>query len=119
MKNQRGFTLTNLFVLLFFMGFGAYVTARLLPAYMDYWTIERALRNIVEEPEVEKMKERDIRQRFGKDLHLNNVDAVSEADLVIEQIPEGLRLSISYSVKEPFMGEVSLCMDFEPEASSK
>jgi len=46
------------------------------------------------------------------------VKVVTQDDLVIEQVPGGVRLSTSFSVKEHFMGPVNLCMDFQAEAGT-
>jgi hypothetical protein len=34
-------------------------------------------------------------------------------------VPNGLRLTVTFSIKQPFMGPVSLCMDFKAEETSK
>jgi hypothetical protein len=47
------------------------------------------------------------------------VKVVTADDLVIDQVPGGLRLSTNFSVKTPFMGPVNLCMDFQAEEASK
>ncbi|HNA28515.1 MAG TPA: DUF4845 domain-containing protein [Thiobacillaceae bacterium] len=119
MNHQRGFTLGSLFFLLALLGFAAYVAARVVPSYADYMIIRKVMRNIVETPDVQHMNDNQIRQRFDKEMSLNNVRVISSGDLVIEQIPEGVRLSASYSDKQPFAGPVNLCMDYLPEASSK
>jgi hypothetical protein len=117
MKYQRGVTLGGVFFLMFLIGFAAYSAARVLPAYMDYWVVKKVIRNIIEQPNLLDIKESELRLRFDKELHLNNVKVVTSDDLVIDQIPGGLRLSTSFSVKTPFMGPVNLCMDFLAEAS--
>jgi hypothetical protein len=119
MKRQRGITLSGVFFLMFLLGFAAYAAARVVPAYMDYWVVKRIMRNVLEQPDLANLKEGDLRLKFAKELNLNNVKVVSVDDLVIDPIPNGLRLSASYSVKEAFMGPVSLCMDFRAEVSSQ
>ena len=119
MKHQRGVTLGGVFFFMMLVGFAAYSAARVLPAYMDYWVVEKVMRNIVEQPNIQDMKEGELRLKFARELNLNNVKVVTYDDLVIDQIPGGLRLSISFSVKKPFMGPVNLCMDFQAEANSK
>ena len=119
MNHQRGFTLGSLLFLLALLGFAAYVAARVVPSYADYMVIRKVMRNIVETPDLQHMKESQIRLRFAKELNLNNIKIIGPDDLVIEQIPEGVRLSASYSDKQPFAGPVNLCMDYLPEASSK
>jgi len=119
MKRQRGFTLGGVFFLMMLLGFAAYAAARVLPAYMDYWVIKKIMRNVVDQPNVNDLKESDLRLKYAKELNLNNVKVVTPDDLVIEQVPGGVRLSANFSVKEHFMGPVNLCMDFQAEGSTK
>ncbi len=119
MKNQRGFTLGGVFFVMMLIGFAAYAAARILPAYMDFWVVEKVLTNTLSQPDADKLKERDIRDRFNKEMSLNNVKTISADDLVIEPISGGFKVVAAFSVKKPFMGPVNLCMDFRSEVSSK
>lgn len=119
MKNQRGVTLGGVMIFMFLAGFFAYAAARILPAYMDYWVVEKVLTNTLSQPDAEKLKERDIREKFNREMSLNNVKAITADDLVIEPISNGYKVTAEFSVKKPFMGPVNLCMDFRAEVSSK
>ncbi len=119
MKSQRGVTLGGMMMFMLLVIFFVYAAARVAPAYIDYWTVQKIMRNVLDQPGLMDIKERDLRLRFGKELRLNNVTVVTADDLVVDQIPGGLRLSAGFSAKQPFIGPVSLCMDFLAEASSK
>jgi hypothetical protein len=112
MKRQRGMTLGGLMFLLLLMGFATYSAFRVLPAYIDYWTVRSILRGIATQPELDKVKERELRERFARELRLNNVSVVDANDLVIERVANGVLLSTEFSAKKPFIGAVNLCMDF-------
>jgi Tfp pilus assembly protein PilX len=119
LKRQRGITLGGVFVFMMVMGFAAYIAARVLPGYMDYWTVQRIMKNVLEMPDVNNAKESAIRAKFNKELQINNMKTVSNDDLIVEWVPNGVRLSVSFSMKQPFMGPVSLSLDFQAEATSK
>lgn len=119
MKNQRGFTLGGVFFFMILVGFFIYAAARILPAYMDYWVVKKVLTNTLTQPDAANLKERDIRTKFTKEMSLNNVQVVSADDLVFEPIANGMKVSVEFSVKKPFMGPVNLCMDFHAEASTQ
>lgn len=118
-KRQRGVTLSGLLVFMIFIGFGVYVAARILPGYFDYWTIQHIMKSIVEQPEIVDSKESAIRAKFLKELQMNNMKSVSADDLIVEWVPNGVRLTVDFSMKQPFMGPVSFYMDFHAEATSK
>lgn len=119
MKFQRGVTLGSVFFLMMLLGFFAYGAARILPAYMDYWVVKKVLTNTLSQPDAANLKERDIRDKFTKEMSLNNVKTVSADDLVFEPIANGMKVSVDFSVKQAFMGPVNLCMDFHAEASTQ
>lgn len=119
MKRQRGITLGGVFIFMIILGFGAYIGARVFPGYMEYWTLERILKNVLQQPDVKDLKESAIRNKFSKELQVNNMDPALNDDLQVEWVPNGVRLSIEFSMKKPFMGPVSLCMDFRAEETSK
>lgn len=119
MKRQRGITLGGMFMFMILVGFVAYSAARVLPGYMDYWTLKRIMQNVLALPEIKDANESAIRAKFVKELQINNMKTVNSEDLLIEWVPNGVRLSASFSMKQPFMGPVSLCLDFQAEATSK
>ena len=117
-KRQRGITLGGVMMFMMFIGFGAYVAARILPGYFDYWTVQRIMKNVLQQPDIVEAKEKAIRAKFEKELQMNNMKSVTGEDLSIDWIPNGVRLSVDFSMKQPFMGPVSFCMDFHAEATS-
>ena len=119
LHRQRGITLSGVFIFMLIMGFCAYIAARVLPGYFDYWTLQRIMQNVLQQPDIADSKESAIRTKFNKELQINNMKTVSSEDLLVEFIPNGVRLSVDFSIKEPFMGPVSLCLDFHAEAVSK
>ncbi len=119
MKQQRGVTLIGLLFFFAILGFFLYAAARIVPSYMDYLSVQNLLEDISSQADIKDLKDSEIRLHFARSLNTNYVDVVNEHDLEIERIPTGVHLSISYSVKKPFMGPVSLWMDYKADASSK
>jgi hypothetical protein len=119
MKRQRGVTLGGVFIFMILIGFGAYAASRVLPGYMEYWTLQRILRNVLELPDVKDLKEGAIRTKFAKELQINNMDTAINDNLEVEWVPNGVRLAVEFSMKRPFMGPVSICMNFRAEETSK
>lgn len=119
MKRQRGVTLASLLVFLLIIGFILYGMARVVPAYMDYWLVQRVMQQIAAQPDIDDIKDGEVRVRLNKDLRMNNITVISQEDVEIERVPNGVHLSTEFAVKTPFMGAVSLYMEFKPEATTK
>jgi hypothetical protein len=118
MKRQTGITLGGMIFFLLLLSLAVYGASRIGPAYMDYWLVGKALNNLVDRPGIQSSSDESIREQFEKQLRFNNVNLADRSDLLIERIPGGVRLSVAFSAKRPFLGAVSLCMDFQAQASS-
>jgi hypothetical protein len=118
MTRQTGATLGGLMMFLLLLVLLIYTGSRVVPAYVDYWMVERTLHNLMEQTEARNGNEEFIRDQFEKQLRLNNISDVKRSDLLIERLPTGLRLTVTFSVKRPLVGAVSLCMDFSAVAGA-
>jgi hypothetical protein len=119
MKRQRGITLGGVFFFMFLVGFAAYGASRVLPGYMDYWTLQRILKNVLQEPDVTTLKDSAIRTKFATELRINNMDGSLNDQLQIDWLPNGVRLSVEFSMQRPFMGPVGICMNFRAEETKQ
>lgn len=118
MKRQTGATLGGLMFFMLLLSLAVYSAFRVVPAYMDYWLVGRALDKLVALPSIQNSSDENIRSEFDKQLRFDHVTLAKRSDLFIEHIPGGVRLSANFSAKSPFLGPVNLCMDFQAEASS-
>lgn len=119
MRKQLGMSLGGLILLLLLLVFVVYTAARIVPAYMDYWSLKHVMESVLKPLGDERITPQIIRQRFEKELSLNNIRTVSASDLEIETTEAGFHLLTEYSVKEPFWHEIHVCMDFKAEAETK
>lgn len=118
MKRHFGTTLSGMIFFLLLLILAAYTASRVIPAYMDYWLVQRTLDNLVAQASPQVQADEQLREQFAKQLSLNNITLAKRSDLYIERIPTGVRLTVTFSAKRPFLGPVHLCMDFQAEASS-
>lgn len=118
LKRQTGITLGGMIFFMLLLSLAIYAASRIGPAYMDYWLVGRTLNDLVDKPGIQSSSDESIREQFEKQLRFNNVNLADRSDLLIERIPGGIKLSVTFSAKRPFIGAVSLCMDFQAQASS-
>lgn len=116
---QRGMTLGGVMFLMFLMGFVAYAGFRVVPAYMDYWLVEKVLKNTLDDPDILKQKDRAIRDSLARAFSLNNIKVVQADEVEIERTESRVDLSVGFSIRQPFMGPINLCMEFQARAASR
>ncbi len=117
-QRQAGFTLSGMMMFLLVIVLALYTATRIVPAYMDNWVVDKTLKDLVALPDIQNSSDTSIRDQFAKQLGLNNITQITRDDLSIERTPSGIRLSVAFSTKKPFLGRVSLCLDFQSTARS-
>ena len=117
-KQQTGFTLSGMMMFLLVMVLALYTASRIVPSYMDYWVVDKTLKNLVALPDIQNSSDTSIRDQFDKQLSVNNITQITRDDLSIERKSGGIRLSVEFSAKKPFLGRMSLCLDFQSAAHS-
>lgn len=112
MNRQRGLSLFALLFTSVILIFVAVFAMKIVPAYIQNGQIQSVLDAIVNDPEMKNASVRDIRMSYGKRASVNNITAVKPDDIEIDKSANGLSLSVSYTLKIPVAGNVSLLMEF-------
>lgn len=113
-QRQQGLTLIGL---LFFSAIAVvfiYFFAILVPSYMDYWAVKRIVAQLQSSATSGDKSDAELRNEFERQLNVDYVTAVSGRDLVIDRDRrQGVNVYIEWSVKKPFVGNISLNADFK------
>lgn len=118
-NRQRGVSLSGLLVwsvLLILVAIGG---MKIIPAYVQDAEIRSILSTIANDPEMQGVQSKDIRESFSKGAMMNNINVVNANDIEIVKDARGLSLSISYQVKIPLIGNASLLLEFNPSSVKK
>lgn len=112
MRKQRGITLMGTIVTLGVLGFLAITAAKLMPAYLEYASVKKIFRTMVQGGQT-KGTVRDIRFSYEKLNAIEDVKSVRGEDLEITRQGNDALVSAAWSVKVPIIANVSACIDFE------
>ncbi len=116
MHKQRGISLTG------FMVFAVIAIAVLLlgfkigPAYMEYLTIQKTLRNLATEPAMKTATRGEFNSAWNARAGMDNIKTIGYDDIQIEKDASGIVLSAEYSVIVPLFYNLSAKMDFKPRS---
>lgn len=112
MRNkQQGVSLSGLLIWSAGVVMIALLGMKLIPSYLEYTAIKRALVAIASDPELQNAHPREIRQSFDKRAVIDEIAAVNSHDIQISKVGGQTVLSVSYSVKTPLFANVSLNID--------
>lgn len=106
---QRGLGMLGFLFLLSVCGLAAALGLKLLPAYMEYYSIQTTVARIAQDPMMQT--ERDMRVAFDRQMQVDNIHTVSGRDLSIS----GQHLSLAYQKTVPLTETMTLQIDFVAE----
>jgi hypothetical protein len=113
MDKQRGLSLIGLLITSAVIVFFALVGFKLLPAYIEYYTVQRIVTDIAHSPEVRGGSVHDVQAAFARRAVIDNVTSLTSNDLEINKTGDGFEIAASWSKRVPLFGNINACMDFE------
>ena len=111
MGNQRGVSLTGLIVTLAVLGFLAIMAAKMLPVYIEYFTVKKML-SAMEQAGDLKGTVSNIRKSFETRNAIEDVKNVRGDDLEITKEGGETVVSVAWSVRVPLVSNIAACLDF-------
>lgn len=113
MRQQRGLTLITLMMVCVVVALVAVVGIKVAPEVVEYVAIVKVAKATAIDPATRTSSVADIRRNFDKRKSIDNITAVTGADLDISKEGNEVVIAFSYSKRIPLSGPVSLMIDFE------
>ena len=98
---------------------GAMLGFKLFNPYVQYFTIQKTFKSLVQNPELRNGSRRDVLVAYQRYALIDSITAISEEDIEVKKEGNALVISANYSVKVPLVANVSLLVDFAPSSASK
>ena len=115
---QRGMTFIGLLFVAAIVVFLAMVTMKLVPAYLEYFSIKKILHDIGSSPDIASMSNADIREKFAKRAMIDRVTSIQPTDLEINREGGVSVASAEYTFQTKLVGNVSLLVEFKASSGS-
>ena len=112
MHKQKGVTLIGMLFIGTMVVFAALVAMRMVPAYIEYFSIKKIFAAMTNDVGMKDMSVKEIRDSYERRAGIDNVTVIKPEDLEISKEDGGVVMEVSYSVKKPIAGNVSIVMDF-------
>jgi hypothetical protein len=110
-SKQLGFELKTAIMWMAIIGFLVVMGAKLMPAYVEYFTVKKMLKAMDEQGDL-KGTVRDIRLSFDKRNAIEDVKNVRPDDLEITKEGGEAVVTANWSVRVPLVSNISACLDF-------
>ena len=116
MKHQRGLSLIGLIIIGAVLAFVAIIGFKLLPSYIEYFAIKRAVSDLARGMEVRGGTVRDVMQGFDRRAAIDDIRSIQGSDLEVTKQGDGFGITAAYSARVPLFGNISACVDFQTSA---
>ena len=110
---QRGATFLGMVVILLILGGGLYAAIRLVPVYIEYAEVVRALEEVRAEYSSIDANPRLIRNSLERRWEVEDIDSISWRDIEITKTADGYDVEAAYEVERPFVANVFLVAKFD------
>lgn len=114
---QRGITLLGLIVGSFVVVLVALLAMRLLPSYIEYFTIKKAVVSISNEMRGRGGSAADVRRAFDARQAIDDFKAVKAADLEITKVGNDVQIVAAYRKEVPLFANIGIYIDFVAESN--
>jgi uncharacterized protein DUF4845 len=112
MKKQSGIGMFGMLIVCIILVIGAIGGMKVVPAYLEYFNIKKAIISIVQSGEARRSTPTEIRAAFERRRAIDDFDSVTGKDLEITKNGNDVVLSFSYPRRIPLFANVSLIIDF-------
>ena len=106
----------TLSIVLIFM---ALLVFRLLPPYLEYFYVQKAVDSISRDLDLQTATLREIRSAFDRRAMIDNITTIRGEDLELIKEGNNAVLDASYSVKVPIIANVAACIDFQATSAKR
>ena len=112
-QRQRGMTFLGLVTILAILGAGLYAAIRLVPVYLEYTKVARALEQVRDEHSAIESNPQLIRRSLERRWDVEDIASIGWQEVEIKKSNDGYDVRAAYEVQQPFVANVYLLAKFD------
>jgi Domain of unknown function (DUF4845) len=112
-QRQRGMTFLGILTILIILGAAVYGAIRVLPVYLEYMEVARAMEQVRDEHAAIQTSAQMIRNSLERRWDVEDIKGLSWKDVEIRKTNEGFEVHSEYSVERPFVANLYLMAKFD------
>ena len=112
MKRQRGMGFAGVLIILVGIIFVAIVGMKMVPAYLEFFAIKKAVAAITQGGQLRNATVADVRKAFELRQAIDDFTSVGPKDLEITKDGSEVVVSFAYEKRIPLFYNISLLIDF-------
>ncbi|MCU0766460.1 MAG: DUF4845 domain-containing protein [Gammaproteobacteria bacterium] len=111
-SRQRGLTAISWIFIIALAVFLGMIGLKLVPIYLNHYTIQTVLRQLPEEPFIGDKGPAEIRKSLLTRFKINSIYDFDPNNIKIQKGLRNYTVEVTYTVREPVMGNVDMLVSF-------
>lgn len=99
--------------------FVALLAFKVLPAYLEYFSIQRALSGMARDLDMQTTTPKEIRSSFDKRAAIDNITVITGQDLEIDKEGNQAVVLANYAQKIPLFANISVYIEFQASTGKR
>jgi hypothetical protein len=116
-QRERGATFLGIVVILLILGSALYAGIRLVPVYLEYTKVARALEQVRDEHSAIDTNAQAIRLSLERRWDIEDIQRIGWKEVAITKTGDGFDITAAYDAEEPFVANVYLLVKFDKTVS--
>lgn len=108
---QRGATFLGMLTIVAILGFGLFAAIRLVPLYLEYMAVVRAMEQTAKENA--GASQQTLRTSLIRRWTIEDIKTIEPSDIEIKRSGKGMVMRAYYRAEAPFISNISLVVDFD------
>ncbi len=118
LSRQRGITLLGLIMVLFLIGFAAFIGMKLLPVYQEYFSVVQGMKSVAAQPGIANRQGPEIKEMLMKRFYISYVESVKRQHIKVVR-KNVLTVQIQYEVRRSLLGNIDFVAKFDKTVDLK
>jgi hypothetical protein len=118
-SRQRGATVIGMAIILAILGFALYAAIRLTPVYLEHMAVARALKQTAKEESDGPTSPVQLRNALDRRWTIEDIKTIQPKEIDIRKAGSGYTMRAWYRAEAPFVGNISLVVDFDTTVEVK
>ena len=112
-KSQRGVTLIGFLIILMVAGFFAYLAMRLVPVYLEDYSVKKCMQELSEEPGIAQKSPEQIRDALFRKFYISYVTTAKAKELKVVREGNNYTAQMKYESRGPLFYNVEYIASFD------
>ena len=114
-RTQRGMSMLGFLITLSVVIFFAFCAMKIVPMYIEYYSVKKALASIANEQDTSSATKDKIRAMFARHITIDYVKIIKPEMLQIQTTDSGFNLVVDYERREELIANLDVVAKFRAE----